>query len=303
MSNLGIEVTSVVAAPSTIAAINKPGAVAMGDVDGAARDVNIAARVLVGSTASLTMVAGNILHTRDVWVFIDAMIVAALGLPLLFLTRRMRYGRSPRAAAALSQNVGARRIGLLLIVAAGLGYLAYQHLPAHVWNQVNAAVPASLRRGVRDPARAESVRKQAEALGQAMIKGDYAAVIDNTYIGVVNLMGGREKAIETTATALKKMADDGITMQTYTVGTPGNFPRPKAPLCSSWFPVELYLVAPEKKAYVTNHSYLLAISADSGATWAFADGSDVQLRDKVLPKLPADLKLPAPEKPQVSKDD
>jgi hypothetical protein len=54
-----------------------------------------------------------------------------------------------------------------------------------------------------------------------------------------------------------------------------------------------------------SRSFLLGVSPDGGKTWTFADGTGLQAqsdREKLLPKLPAALKLPAEQEPEVIKD-
>jgi hypothetical protein len=49
-------------------------------------------------------------------------------------------------------------------------------------------------------------------------------------------------------------------------------------------------------------SYLIGVSADDGAHWTFIDGSGkAEERKKIVPDLPAALKLPRPQQPQYIK--
>jgi hypothetical protein len=68
-------------------------------------------------------------------------------------------------------------------------------------------------------------------------------------------------------------------------------------------PTKLDMTIPCGKAVAK--SYLLGISPDGGKTWKFVDGSGMEnkeFREKGLPKLPAKLKLPVKEMPEITKD-
>ena len=52
-------------------------------------------------------------------------------------------------------------------------------------------------------------------------------------------------------------------------------------------------------------TYLLGISPDGGKSWTFLDGTGLQskeVREKVLPTMPAKLKLPELSPPQIIKE-
>ena len=154
----------------------------------------------------------------------------------------------------------------------------------------------------QEPLKPADIKKLAQGIGDATVKGDYAKVIDSTHDGLVKLMGGREKAIKTTEDAMKGVAEKGITVAKFTAGDPGEMVTEGANTFTV-VPTVVEMKAPMGK--IVSKGYLLGISADGGKTWKFADGAGLQnekVRDAALPKLPAKLKLPEPSKPEIVKD-
>ncbi|MFM7148374.1 MAG: hypothetical protein ACKO23_00870 [Gemmataceae bacterium] len=145
-----------------------------------------------------------------------------------------------------------------------------------------------------------AVKKLAQELGAATMKGDNAKVIDYTYDTLVKAMGGREKAIEAVEAVMKQMKAQGITIKVFHAGDPGEFLTEGG---NTFVVVPTRVEAVFSKGKVISKSYVLGISSDEGKTWKFADGSGIikqkELREKLLPKLPAKLKLPEREKPEI----
>ena len=149
---------------------------------------------------------------------------------------------------------------------------------------------------------AAAVKKLVESFGEATIKGDYARVIDATYDGLVELLGGRKMAIEVTESIMKQFADKGFTLKSFKVGEPGNF-LTEGDNTFVVVPTKAEMTMPGGKAIIK--SYLLGISADAGKSWKFADGAGMdnkQILDRVLPKLPTKLKLPDKQQPEMIKN-
>lgn len=165
-----------------------------------------------------------------------------------------------------------------------------------------AAASEKTKAAVGESPESAAVKKLCEELGVATIKGDYAKVIDHTYDRVVKLMGGREKAIATIEAGMKQLKDKGFTLKAYNVGEPGEF-LTESGNTFVVVPTRLELLFPG--GMVIAKSYLLGISPDKGVTWKFADEAgikDKKARDKILPKLPANLELPTPGVPKVIQD-
>jgi hypothetical protein len=146
------------------------------------------------------------------------------------------------------------------------------------------------------------VKEKAQEVGQAVLKGDYAKVADLTYPKVVEQMGGRDKTIATIKKTMKQLKEQGFALLSYKVDDPGEF-LTEAENTFVVVPTTNQMTAPGGK--MVGKSYLLGISSDGGKTWRFVEGSALgnkTMRDKYLPKLPAKLKLPKHQKPNLVKD-
>lgn len=145
-----------------------------------------------------------------------------------------------------------------------------------------------------------NVRKLAESLVTATMNGDYAFVVDHTYDGVIKELGGRDEAIRVAQSSIEELKTKNLKVHAYRVGTPQDL-YIEGKNTFTIVPTWLEMFAPD--ARVVARSYLLGISSDGGKTWKFADGSgldDATFREHVLPKLPADFKLPESQKPEVT---
>jgi hypothetical protein len=153
-----------------------------------------------------------------------------------------------------------------------------------------------------DEAKSAVVKQKAQEVGQAVLKGDYAKIADLTYPKVVEAMGGRDRMIAETEAAMKQMKERGITFRSQTIGDPSGF-LTEGGNTFTVLPTTIEMTVPGGRA--VSKSYLLGISADGGKAWTFADGSGLdtqEKRDKLLPKLPAKLKLPEKQKPEFIRD-
>jgi hypothetical protein len=153
----------------------------------------------------------------------------------------------------------------------------------------------------QDPAKA-AVKKIAESLVQATLTGDFAKVIDHTHDPIIKEIGGRDSAIRMTQTQMEQLKAQMIVIKEFKLGEVGAFHSEGA-----WtfvlIPTSMELTFSGGK--IRTKSYLLGLSADQGKSWKFADGAGISnpaFRDKVLPKLPAKLKLPEPQQPEIIRD-
>ncbi len=150
--------------------------------------------------------------------------------------------------------------------------------------------------------KAGAAKKIASELAAAMIKGDHAKVVDRTYDKIVEMAGGREKMIRGIGELAKAMEAKGVKFHALNVGEPGDV------LTEGKFTfvvVPTVMVMRVPNASLTGKSFLLGISLDDGKSWKFVEGAkltDKAVRGKVLPPLPAQLKLPAMEMPVIVRD-
>lgn len=145
----------------------------------------------------------------------------------------------------------------------------------------------------------DAAKKQADAMNQAVARGDCAKAVDLTYQGLIDFVGGKEKLIALTESMLKTMKSQGIELISSKLSEPGEIVKEDG---KSYivFPTLSEVKAPQGKMRVK--SCLLGISIDDGKSWKFVDGAGLaskEAKDKILPNLPARVKLPAPE---VTKD-
>ena len=136
------------------------------------------------------------------------------------------------------------------------------------------------------------IRAAAEKEADALVHGDYDTVAIFTYPRIVELSGGRPGLVKLLSSGFADMKTKGISLASTVIGEPGPLVRSGAKLYSV-VPAIVVIKAPGTK--ITQPSYLLAISSDSGATWTFIDGAGINPAtiSQVIPDLPSDLKLPA----------
>ena len=166
---------------------------------------------------------------------------------------------------------------------------------------VLAAAAVAGAASAAEPSKAE-VKKLANAMGKAMIANDIGAILDHTLPAAIEEMGGRKKALETLESTLKVMKARGIEFKKYELGDPEDFVTEGD---NTFIVVPSVLEMASPMGTIRGRSFLLGISGDGGKTWKFADGAGVNRNgeaDKVLPKLPAKLKLPPDSKPELVKD-
>jgi len=166
---------------------------------------------------------------------------------------------------------------------------------------VAAAVVAAGAAPAAEPSKAE-VKKLAIAMGDAMKTNDVGTILDHTYPALVEQMGGRKKALKTLKSMLKVMKARGIEFKKYELGDPEEFVTEGD---NTFIVVSSVLEMASPMGTIRGRSFLLGISGDGGKTWKFADGAGVNRNgeaDKVLPKLPAKLKLPPDSKPELVKE-
>ena len=135
------------------------------------------------------------------------------------------------------------------------------------------------------------IRKGAIAVGAALQAGDFGGVIDLTYPAIVELMGGREKGIESVVEQMNTLKEHNISITSFTVGDPSEIKTGGSELFSV-LPTSIEMKAPQTK--ITGKSFLIAISGDQGKSWFYADGSNLtpDLMKTLFPKFPPELKLP-----------
>jgi hypothetical protein len=140
------------------------------------------------------------------------------------------------------------------------------------------------------------LKKQADAMATAVIKKDYATVVNHTYPKVLMAAGGKEKMIQMIKMGMQEMQVRGISIESASIGSPGKFYKAGK---------EIHCLVPEtvviksNNSRLVNHTNLLAISKDGGNFWYFLDinQSNYKMIPKIFPNFNKNLIIPAPSRP------
>jgi len=137
------------------------------------------------------------------------------------------------------------------------------------------------------------VKKQAQAVANAEMKGHYEVVASHTYPKLLLAVGGKDKMTATIKQASEMLKAQGLTIESITIGSPGKFYKAGT---------EIHCLVPERTVLTTgnsrlvNNSYMLAISKDGGKFWYFLDinRGTYKLIPKLFPNFNKNLVIPEP---------
>ncbi|MDP9100050.1 MAG: sel1 repeat family protein [Verrucomicrobiota bacterium] len=144
----------------------------------------------------------------------------------------------------------------------------------------------------RKRAWANRIRALAMESNAALTSGNYARVADFVYPKVIEMMGGRDKMIETTRQAVEDMKDHGVTILGIEVSEPKRVVAANNKLFAV-VPQVVRMEGAKKKGHA--NGFLIAVSEDAGKNWTFIDGAGLQetaTLAQILPDFPAELSLP-----------
>jgi hypothetical protein len=138
------------------------------------------------------------------------------------------------------------------------------------------------------------VRQAAEQSSAALVKGDYGRVCDFSYRKVLEMIGGRDKGIETLRRRAEAMKSDGVTLLGADISEPKEIIATRGKRFAI-VPMQVMFKSP--KGIVRSKGFLIAISGDHGRTWTFVDGTNMTKENlaQLLPELPSDVPLPSRE--------
>jgi hypothetical protein len=138
-----------------------------------------------------------------------------------------------------------------------------------------------------EPSKSATVKRQVEQMVEAMIQGDSRKLVDDTYEPVVELIGGRDRAIKMTAEAIKRAKAEGLLINVE-VGEPGEFIVGDG---KEFVVVPTRMIIPAHGKEIAMNSFQLGVSTDSGKTWKYVDSDNfARYKDKLFPRLPEKLK-------------
>lgn len=147
-----------------------------------------------------------------------------------------------------------------------------------------------------DPA-ARAARDQARLCVAAVVAGDLGKVADLTHPRALAAAGGRQKMIDALRRARAGLEADGVSYLSGEAGLPASLHRGKGGLYCV-VPVAYRIRSGDDRYRL--RSPLVAVSADEGRTWRFADTAPgEEAVRKVIPEIPRDLAFPADEEPTI----
>lgn len=139
---------------------------------------------------------------------------------------------------------------------------------------------------------AAAIKAEAENCSRAFTSGDFGKLIDLTYPKLIELSGGREKALAEVEGQMKELRDSGMKIISMTLGEPEPSVRAGATRVAV-VPLRLRIEMPEQDIEV--ESFWLAVSTDEGKVWRFISGTSVNADalKLFLPEAVGKIKLPA----------
>ncbi|MCI0459023.1 MAG: hypothetical protein L0Z62_18860 [Gemmataceae bacterium] len=143
-------------------------------------------------------------------------------------------------------------------------------------------------------------KEEAQAMMNAYFKGDLEKFVGYLPPRLVDLAGGREKLLATMNSVLEQAKALGLKIQSVEVGDPVTLVG-KGKTVFAVIPTTQVMAGRGVK--ITERNHLIGSSTDGGQRWTFvrrAKKNREELR-KVLPDLPEDLKLPAPQERTIEK--
>src|SRR5204862_5262728 len=137
-----------------------------------------------------------------------------------------------------------------------------------------------------DPQR-EQIRKLAAENSAALTSGNYARLVELTYPKIVEMIGGRDKMIET----LRRGSEDMKAHGSAILGAEVSEPKEVVTVGDRQFailPMTVRVRVPDGTLRSTG--FLIAVSEDHGKTWTFIDGAGLKEKlAQVLPEFPPQL--------------
>ena len=144
------------------------------------------------------------------------------------------------------------------------------------------------------------IKEQARKMSEAFLAGDFEALLDATYPKILELSGGRAKMLEVLKAEVAKWEAEKIKVLSYEAGEPGEVKSAGAKLVSV-VPAEMKMEFPH--LFLTQKSFMLAISADGGKAWKFVSGANLneQALKVLVPEAVGVITLPKAVEPVVEK--
>ena len=143
------------------------------------------------------------------------------------------------------------------------------------------------------PDDAKVLEERATKIGAAFDAADVDAIVAMTHPSLFGLMGGREKMIAITKSAMSQLKTMDVQVIESSLGIPTEL-HSAADEIVCFYPRTTVMRVGEKKAKSTG--FLICVRKTEGGEWLFLDGSGLrknpELLKMLLPALPEDVKLP-----------
>lgn len=135
------------------------------------------------------------------------------------------------------------------------------------------------------------VKKQANEMGDAFIKGDYKYFVKFTHPTLIQAMGGENKMIATLTKTINQTKSQGVSFLSITFDNPTKIVKTKNELQCT---IAQHLTAQVPNGKTTNSSTLIAVSMDNGKKWYFVDttNKDISQIKQLLPNLSSEIVIP-----------
>ncbi len=142
----------------------------------------------------------------------------------------------------------------------------------------------------------ENLKKAAQKVADAQKNQDHKAMLESVPPKLIEMLGGKEKFIETLENIAKEFEKQKVKINKVTTADPVSITKGS----DGWYafvPFHLELTVDGKS--IKSSSYLLSFSPDDGKTWQMVDTSGVKTlkeAQKMFPNYPEKLAIPKPPK-------
>jgi hypothetical protein len=142
----------------------------------------------------------------------------------------------------------------------------------------------------------KGAQEQAQACGDATVKGDYARMAVFTHPKLIAILGGRQKTIEATRKAREKLKESGVAYLSAKTEAPDALHR-AGNVLYCLVPMTYGMKNTETRFRLK--SPLIGVSFDDGKTWTFLDTAPGEEKvRKLVPEIPKTLKFPPEAAPE-----
>jgi hypothetical protein len=146
----------------------------------------------------------------------------------------------------------------------------------------------------------ENLIRLANESGEAMVKGDFARLVELTYPKLVAFAGGREKMIAFLEKDVRESKSQGMEILSMVASNPIQL-ETVGKETFAIVPIVLRMRVP--KGTLLGKSFMIGITENSGKTWTFVSGdsSNPKMMKALFPEAADKLKIPAEERPVLVK--